>query len=244
MDSREVQAQAILLRRFDYGDRDRILWLLTEDRGRLSAFAAGARSSRKRYAGMLEPFAVMDARLRPPQRGDLWRLGEVQLLEPHVRLRGSLEAIACAGAACELTAGLSHEGEPAPQLFTQLRDYLRALEQDGASAAGLSRHQLLALEASGVQPQISECVRCGDEGPGDGNHFDPAEGGRLCPRCTPRFRSAVGASRLSLLELAALQMGTGTGLGGEAHALLWTFVDHHLGRRLRSFPMLEELGLA
>jgi DNA repair protein RecO (recombination protein O) len=244
MDCREVQAQAILLRRFDYGDRDRILWLLTEDRGRLSAFAAGARNSRKRYAGMLEPFAVMDARLRPPQRGDLWRLGEVQLLEPHVRLRGSLEAITCAGAACELSAGLSHEGEPAPELFARLRDYLRLLERDGATATGLSRHQLLALEASGVQPQVAECVRCGDEGPGEGNSFDPAEGGRLCARCTPRFRSALRASRGAMTELAALQEGTGSDLGGEAHALLWHFVDHHLGRPLRSFPMLEELGLA
>jgi DNA repair protein RecO (recombination protein O) len=244
MDTREVQSQAILLRRFDYGDRDRILWLLTEERGRLSAFAAGARSSRRRYAGLLEPFAVMEARLSPPKRGDLWRLGEVQLLEPLVRLRGSLEAIACAGAACELSAGLSHEGEPAPELFGRLRDYLRLLDQDGATAAGLSRHQLLALEASGVQPQIAECVRCGDEGPGEGNHFDPAEGGRLCPRCTPRFRSAVGASGPALVELEALQAGTGTLLGGEAHALLWHFVEHHLGRRLRSFPMLEELGLA
>jgi DNA repair protein RecO (recombination protein O) len=244
MDSREVQAQAILLRRFDYGDRDRILWLLTEERGRISAFAAGARSSRKRYAGLLEPFALMDARLRPPQRGDLWRLGEVQLLEPHSRLRGSLEAIACAGAACELSAGLSHEGEPVPQLFARLCEYLRLLDRDGATAAGLSRHQLLALDASGVRPQVAECVRCGDEGQSDGDHFDPAEGGRLCPRCVPRFRSAVGASGGALAELAALQCGDGMTLGAEAHALLWHFVEHHLGHRLRSFPMLEELGLA
>ena len=42
------QADAIVLRRLDYGDADRILTLLTREHGKLAAIAKGARRSKAR----------------------------------------------------------------------------------------------------------------------------------------------------------------------------------------------------
>lgn len=49
--------QAIILRRTNYGEADRILSLITPDRGKLSAIAKGVRKSKSKLAGGLELFA-------------------------------------------------------------------------------------------------------------------------------------------------------------------------------------------
>src|SRR2546422_10634849 len=50
------QADAIVLRRLDYGDADRILTLLTREHGKLAAIAKGARRSKARNGSSLVLF--------------------------------------------------------------------------------------------------------------------------------------------------------------------------------------------
>jgi len=52
---------SIILRRAVYADYDLILDMLTLERGRITAIAKNARKSRKRFAGILEPFCCLDA---------------------------------------------------------------------------------------------------------------------------------------------------------------------------------------
>ncbi|HKX24570.1 MAG TPA: DNA repair protein RecO [Candidatus Saccharimonadales bacterium] len=54
------RTEAIILRRTNYGEADRILNLLTPERGKLSAIAKGVRKSKSKLAGGLELFATCD----------------------------------------------------------------------------------------------------------------------------------------------------------------------------------------
>lgn len=54
-----VRSQAIVLRRTNYGEADRILQLLTPD-GRRSVMARGVRKEKSKLAGGIELFAVSD----------------------------------------------------------------------------------------------------------------------------------------------------------------------------------------
>ncbi|MGD2024091.1 MAG: recombination protein O N-terminal domain-containing protein, partial [Desulfobacterales bacterium] len=51
---------AILLRRLDYGDFDLILTFLSLQRGKISLIAKSAKKSKKRFAGVLELFSLID----------------------------------------------------------------------------------------------------------------------------------------------------------------------------------------
>jgi DNA repair protein RecO (recombination protein O) len=55
---RTFQTEAIILRRTNYGEADRILSLITPQNGKLSAIAKGVRKSKSKLAGGLEPFAT------------------------------------------------------------------------------------------------------------------------------------------------------------------------------------------
>ena len=51
------QADAVVLRRLDYGEADRILTLLTREHGKLAAIAKGSRRAKARSGNSLDLFA-------------------------------------------------------------------------------------------------------------------------------------------------------------------------------------------
>ena len=57
--SSDLRTQAIILRRTNYGESDRILTLLTPE-GKFSVLARGARKEKSRLAGGIELFSVSD----------------------------------------------------------------------------------------------------------------------------------------------------------------------------------------
>lgn len=243
--AQSLTTEALILRRIDTGEADRVVWLLTPDRGRVSAFAAGARASRRRFAGAIEPFTHLSAQLTPPRRGDLWRLVDVQILDAHVTLRGSLDTLACASAASELMSALAVEGAtPRGRTghYEVLLAYLRALAHRPMVANDLYRFLLLALETSGVRPRLATCARCGRSEATASEHFDPAEGGRLCGGCRPRGAGGRPLASPLLRALRSFEAGEAE-CPREGRALLWDYTQHHLGKPIKSLSLLRELDL-
>jgi DNA repair protein RecO (recombination protein O) len=58
--SQSLRTNAIVLRRTNYGEADRILQVITPDHGRLSVMARGVRKEKSRLAGGIELFAIID----------------------------------------------------------------------------------------------------------------------------------------------------------------------------------------
>ncbi len=87
MDLRAHRVDALVLRAIAYGESDLVVHLLVRGRGRIPAFARGARSSRKRFGGALEPFHRVEALLAEREGQELWALREARLVDGHAGLR-------------------------------------------------------------------------------------------------------------------------------------------------------------
>lgn len=72
--------EAIILRRTNYGEADRILNLLTPERGKVSAIAKGVRKSKSRLAGGLELFATCHVSVAEG-RGDMGLITSARLIK-------------------------------------------------------------------------------------------------------------------------------------------------------------------
>ncbi|MBL9039687.1 MAG: DNA repair protein RecO, partial [Archangium sp.] len=92
---------AIVLSSVDFGEADRIVTLLTRGHGRLSAFAAGARKSKRRFAGALEAGTLLRVQL-VETRGDTSRLDAADVQQSFFHLREDLSLIARAMYCLEL----------------------------------------------------------------------------------------------------------------------------------------------
>src|SRR5512146_2023174 len=176
---------AIVLRTVDTGEADRVVTLLSRERGKVAAFARGARASRRRFGGSLEPFTLVAAEVRERPGAELLGLDSVAPLEAFGGIRADLARIACAAYAAELARELVRDHEPHEDLFALLAAYLSALAAAPALPAGLRAFELGALRAAGLLPRLDACAACGGRLPGDDHplRLDPGRGGVICPAC-------------------------------------------------------------
>ena len=237
--------EALVLSTVDYGEADRLVTLLTREHGKLTAFAAGARKSKRRFAGALEPYMRLRVHL-VETRGATVRLDSVDIVAGYYEARGDLSLIARALYAVELCRELTRDHEPQPELFALLEAYLLKLNAKEAGPTSLLAFELSALAHAGLMPRFDSCTLCGGV-LGPKPRFDQAHGGAVCELCAVRARDAVPIAPELLAGLRALQEGERTPLPAElrarARSLLNVFISHHLGRRLKSVDFMAQVGL-
>ena len=233
---------AIVLGGVDYGEADRIVQLLTPERGRLAALARGARKSRKRFAGALDLGNRITALLRPG-RGELWHLQGAHLEHGHPHLRQDLDRIALAAYACELVAALAPVDQPALKLFGLLEVALLVLDAATAPPADSFRVGLeaKALTFAGLAPNLRACDSC--ELPlSEPLVYSPSAGSLRHAHC--------GGGRPLSLELAqAMERARRTPLAELVDLTLpegdpWLLYEHlqwHQGKPLKSRELLLAL---
>ncbi len=192
---RAFDTDAVVLRSFRYAEADRIVHLLTRDRGRVSALVRGARRTRSHLGGRLEPLSITtvslvdgrgelctvtgadlvrgpDALLAIPRRLDvaLLGVGVVSRLFPEEvangRLFDGLERF-LSEAAC-LPAPTSSEGPPGPP------------GEDPLFLAFVLK--LTSLAGFGLR--LDACVHCGRRD--DLVRVDASAGGAACSGCPGR----------------------------------------------------------
>lgn len=227
---------------FDLGEADRIVRTLSAERGRMSVLARGARSSRKRFAGLFEPGNRVLLELRRG-RGDLPLVTGADLVQAPRRARADLDRLALLAYGCELCAALAPEQHPAAQLYKLLTVWLDLLEGDDApGVASRLALEAKALTFAGVAPSLVRCAVCGE--PLDAPAvFDAESGGGLHARCGGG--RPVRPEDLRLLE-ALRRTPLADTPGVEAPpAVTWLLSDfarHQLGHDLRSRRLLEDLS--
>jgi len=237
--------EALILSTLDYGDADRLVTLFTPTRGKLTAFAAGARKSKRRFAGALEPFTLVRAQL-VERRGDTFRLDSVDIQRGFYSIREDLSRIARALYVVELARELVRDREPHPELYASVVSYLEKLEARQAGPTSLIAFELELLAHAGFMPRFDRCSICG-KGLGDSPRFDPHHGGGVCAHCKDRASGSLPVPAAVLESLRGLQEGNRIPMAPEmrqrARELLNVFIAHHLGRQLKSVEFMAQVGL-
>jgi DNA repair protein RecO (recombination protein O) len=247
-----VRTEALVLRTIDFGESDLVVHLLTPSVGRLTAIAKGARRSVKRFSGSLDVLNRVRIEVAPRRRaGAMARLDQARLIHWHPGLRERPGRFVLGCYLAELVDRLAADGaEPreAAALYGFAVSAMAWVERSEPDARLRVLLELRALDAVGLRPELSQCVRCGREP----EAFHVPEGGAVCGACAVRMdgllrvqrgtlRTLEQALRLDLDRLDRLALG-GVALA-EARELVDRFQRFHLGVELRSAPMLAGFGL-
>ena len=124
--SQFLRTQAIILRRTNYGEADKIINFLTTD-GQLSAVARGIRKAGSKLAGALEPFSVVELVL-VKTRGDLYRITSANLLAHFDQIIASYERLELCYYFMKVASRLSQDLD-GDYWFVILKQTLEALNQ-------------------------------------------------------------------------------------------------------------------
>src|SRR4029077_4539651 len=116
---RPYVTDAIVLSRFELGEADRVLTLITPDYGKLRVIAKGVRRIKSRLGGSLEPFAELRVALAHGRTFEV--VTQVSVGHAWLRMRDSLESAATAWYLAERAERSSEEGGVSEHLYTLLR---------------------------------------------------------------------------------------------------------------------------
>lgn len=176
-----IVLRGVVLRETETKEADKILTLLTAERGKLSVIARGVRRKSCRYAACAQPLVWSEWTLY--QKGDWYYVNEGSTIELFKGLRDDLDAMALGFYFAELAEAVTSEETPAPELTRHLLNglyALSALHKPPALVKAAFELKLLCL--AGYEPLADGCAYCGCPEP-EQPLLDVVQGVLRCRQC-------------------------------------------------------------
>jgi len=216
----DLSTRGLVLREVQYKESDKILTVLTEDAGRLTVSARGARSKRSKFTASSQLLAFSELDLH--ERHGRWYLKEGRALELWNGIRQDIVRLSIATYFAELLEAVSDvDYEDANLLrlaLTGLHVLSGGTREDKLVKAAF---ELRLMCLAGYEPDMSACPKCGEaelskpmlslrEGYIHCAHHRPDVGGEsmpLDPGSLSALRHIVGAPENRVFSFALGEVG-------------------------------------
>ncbi|BBB92799.1 DNA repair protein RecO [Methylomusa anaerophila] len=244
----EYQTEAILLAVRNWGDADRMVTLFSREYGKITAIAYGARRSKSKLGGCLQPFSHLDLSLSfaKLKRG-LDSVKQCEIMTSFRELREDLTLLAYGNFLAELVSELWPEREKDFNAFyILLHAYHLLLVRNPRITTLAAAWQLLSL--AGFQPSFDRCLYCEKDliFPA---FIDVRAGGVVCPHCdhyqlpeiTRQVRDLIG----NLIRLDWNNPGNFSINGkvlNQAESILCSFLRFQLDKDLNSLKFIQQIN--
>lgn len=245
---RLYRLSAIVLKRRDMGEADRLLTVFTRDQGKVTLLAKGVRRAASRKAGHIEPFTYTELLVAKGASLDL--VTQAETIEAHRHLREDLWLSSHAYYVGELVDSMTQEADPNALLFDELLAALGRLDEGRQPALAVRYFEIHALALAGFQPQLHRCVQCDELLKPEVNFLSLDRGGCLCPRHGANVAGTI-ALPLDVFkvlryfqtqpweQVAELQLSPN--VSAQMESILGRYIVWHLERSLRSPVFIEKL---
>ena len=177
MTSFTTDALVIASRRFS--EADRILVLLTSERGKIPAIAKSVRKSNSKMQGATQMF--VHARFELAEGKSLAILRHAEVINPHLGLRDDWKKLQLAGHVAEIAGKMSEEHHPDKDLYNLTLEALDGVDSGRPDA--VAKFKVGLLDHMGVFPDLSGCAKCGAGRVSGDIHLAETGGGFLCAKC-------------------------------------------------------------
>jgi DNA repair protein RecO (recombination protein O) len=238
---------AIVLRLIEFSETSVIATLFTEDFGKISALAKGARRPKGPFEAALDLLAVCRIVFLHKSSDALDLLTEAKLERRFRAATRDLSRLYAGYYVAELLQDLTDEGDPHPGLFQAAYQTICDLDDSAEVAPTILRFEMTALHELGHLPSLHQCVGCGDEVQPPGRiAFGQLAGGVLCGKCRSGHRQVVSVSAGVIKALQVFSDPSDAwrrteldkSLRGELRGVLNRYLANLLGRqpRMHRYP--------
>src|SRR5579883_115819 len=249
--ARVYTSEALVLRRLDFGEADRILTLFTPSYGKVRAIAKGVRRTTSRLAGHLEPFTRTQVLLATGR--DLDIITQAEARERLDALRSGLWHMSGAWYWSELIDRFLEDADPHPQLYRLYMQTLRVLN-DGAAESesqlrcwlALRLFEMRLLDELGYRPALVNCAGCDTPLRPEENGYSAELGGVLCPNCSRYAQRRLSLAAFKVLRLlqtttweALPRLRLESNVQIELEGTLQLTLRYHLDRDLKTWSFLQ-----
>ncbi len=235
----------------------------------MSGIAKGARRSRRRFVGNLDPMSHIKLGFFHSGKSELVRVEDVTLIEGFSDLKPDIERLTLGYYLLELVSEMTREGQVIERVFDLLRSFLKMLNSgvgggDGSELLRFFEIKLLAV--LGYMPHLNGCVVCKGALAGHGERcfFSSEKGGVVCSGCAlaesetgpgaaaaalaPAGLMPVSLSTIKVLSAAArfddeklVRLKPNRTFQKEGERLLGDFIKHQIGKELKTKRFMAKL---
>jgi DNA repair protein RecO (recombination protein O) len=246
---RTFRTQAIILKRRDFGEADRILTIFTPQHGKLDVIAKGARKPTSTKTGHVELFTRSDMLIHKGR--DLDIVAQAEMNAPYLGVREDLARGAYASYAVELLDRFTGEADEGyDQLFSLLDDTLERLCNDNDPRLAARYYEMRLLDLVGFRPELTECVVSREAIEAEDQYFSYVLGGVVKPAY---IHNGMGVAPVSMVTLKLLRhmqrspyshvktLTINPALHDEAERILLSYITFLLERRLQSVDFIRRI---
>ncbi len=197
----------IVLRYVHYKENDRILSVLTRERGLISLNARGCMRIKSRLAHVCDVMCM--AEFVVYKRSSIDYISNASLTDSFYPIREDYNAFVAAMKVLELTEAAAPLNEPWEELFLLCCHTLTFIAYSQANSEDLELCFLAKLlKISGYEPTLTQCVKCGkDLRQQKEIRFSEAAGGSVCERCGEKWKMFSALSLEAFRRMLKLPIG-------------------------------------
>jgi len=196
----QIKTDGLIIRDLNVGESDRIVTILTREKGVVRASARGARIIKSRISPATQLLSHSDFTLY--QGRDKYIINEAEPLDFFMGVRQNLDKLAIAQYLSELEGCLAPQ-EADAEIYLRLALNALHLIDNGKRPLPLIKAaiEMRLLTITGYMPDLVACRSCGAY-EADVMYFEPESAGIICSKCRTE---AAGGYPLSRGALAALR---------------------------------------
>lgn len=180
----QIKTKGIVLKAQDFNENDKLLSILTEDRGVVYAYASGARRIKSNLASISAMLSYGEFVLF--KNRDKYTVDSAETEKMFFGIRNDLDSLAYASYFCELCLNTANPEEDAKEIFRLLLNTLYMLENKKVSFTMLKAiFEIRLMTLIGFTPNLISCSHCG-EYEKNGYWFNLSVGSVICTDCKPK----------------------------------------------------------
>ena len=151
---------ALVIRESDYGENDKLLTLLSAEKGRITVLFKGGKSLKNKNSASSQLLSYSEFTVK--ERNGFYTLSEAELIRQFFELRSSLDRFALSQYIAEICGEVSVENENGTETLSLTLNTLHMLcKEDSDTDFIKAVFELRCMALNGFCPDLTACPLCG-----------------------------------------------------------------------------------
>jgi len=241
----EVTLTGMVILAAPANEYDKRVVILTKERGKITAFARGAKRSKSQLAAGTRPFSFGEFTCYAGRTA--YTLVAVRIENYFEKITEDIERVYYGSYFLEAADYFGMENVESKNMLLLLYQSLRALTKEALDNRLIRRiFELKMLQINGEYPNVFQCMGCGKRE--DLNGFSRMMHGTLCRECRSRDRMELSASAIYAMQyIISAEIGklytfrVSEEVLGEICMVMEQLMERYVEKKFRSLEFLETL---
>jgi len=241
-----VKTRGMVVREVEVGDYDKLLTVVTEDLGKISVSARGARRSGNRFSAGTQVFSYCEWVLYKGK--NTYILNTCDIITSFYEIRKDVSLLAYSAHMLDILQDTTYENQPAKEPLTLLLYALDALVRKNRDPELIVRvFSLKLIQIMGFSPSLNGCCLCGTKKIDD-IYFSFDKCGFICEECRKQTNNVLkikpGAAKALIYVICAeIKESFSFNLSNDVlksfSEIVDKYLDNCLGKRYQKLSFLK-----